>query len=493
LVLGGSWLTMRAALLLVRIARGAPSLLAARRLADNPKAAFRAVSGLVLAVFVGTLIAGIAPADIAAQSGGRYPALAGVLRVPFAQPLSTADTHRLLAELRRQPGVAVIPIYLDPNHAASATRRIAPGTPVQQGPSDGPRPFSNVISCASLRELDVLGSCPPGATAVEASAADELTIDNPLLINKALPIVDTSSAPVRVDLSRLSVRMLLVKTPDASTLERVRTLLTSLDATVAIGPIPLTAWQQGSVEPETFGEVAAIRNNDTRNIERVILAAVALTILVAGCSLAVTAGGSVIERKRPFTLLRLTGTPVSTLYRVVVAESMIPLLAASAVAAAVGFEISVPVVKAVLPAGAHDAHPGHLYYLTVGAGLLASLLLISATLPLLARVSAPRNGAATGTRQPRRLAALDLRRPSAAAAAAAGPVRQDAGGSAGHSDEAKAAWPAAAGARRTARAGRPADPLHRRSGRGPSARPVLHSAGPTAGVGAGSAEAGGVR
>ncbi len=59
LVLGGSWLTMRAALLLARVAPGAPSLLAARRLADNPRAAFRAVSGLVLAVFVGTLIAGV--------------------------------------------------------------------------------------------------------------------------------------------------------------------------------------------------------------------------------------------------------------------------------------------------------------------------------------------------------------------------------------------------------------------------------------------------
>jgi hypothetical protein len=393
LVLGGSWLTMQAALLLARTARGAPSLLAARRLADNPKAAFRAVSGLVLAVFVGTLIAGVAPADIAAQSGGRYTALTGVLRAPLTQPLSITDTHRLLAELRGQPGVATIPIYLDPH--APSTRRIDPGTPGQQGPDGGPPPFGNVISCASLRELAVLGTCPAGATAVEANAADELTVDNPLPINKALPIVDASSAPVTVDLSRLSMRLLLVKTPDAATLERVRTLLATFDATVAkaqkIGPISLTAWQQGSVEPETFGEVAEIRNNDTKNIERVILAAVALTILVAGCSLAVTAGGSVVERKRPFTLLRLTGTPLSTLYRVVIAESMIPLLAASVVAAAVGLGISIPVVKAVLPAGAHNAHPGYLYYLIVGAGLLVSLLLISATLPLLARVSAPRN------------------------------------------------------------------------------------------------------
>jgi hypothetical protein len=49
------------------------------------------------------------------------------------------------------------------------------------------------------------------------------------------------------------------------------------------------------------------------------------------------------------------------------------------------------VVKTLLPAGARDAHPGYLYYLVVGVGLLGSLLVISATLPLLARISAPRN------------------------------------------------------------------------------------------------------
>ena len=57
LVLGGPWLTMQAARASARVSQGAASLLASRRLADNPKAAFRSVSGLVLAVFVGSLLA----------------------------------------------------------------------------------------------------------------------------------------------------------------------------------------------------------------------------------------------------------------------------------------------------------------------------------------------------------------------------------------------------------------------------------------------------
>ena len=36
-------------------------------------------------------------------------------------------------------------------------------------------------------------------------------------------------------------------------------------------------------------------------------AAVALTLIVAGCSLAVAAGGGLVDRKRPFTLLRVSG------------------------------------------------------------------------------------------------------------------------------------------------------------------------------------------
>ena len=59
-VLSGPWLTALVARGVARVGRRAPSLLAARRLEDNPSAAFRAISGIVLAVFVGTVFSGIA-------------------------------------------------------------------------------------------------------------------------------------------------------------------------------------------------------------------------------------------------------------------------------------------------------------------------------------------------------------------------------------------------------------------------------------------------
>lgn len=47
---------------------------------------------------------------------------------------------------------------------------------------------------------------------------------------------------------------------------------------------------------------------------------------IAGCSLAVNIAGGPAERQRPFSLLRLAGTPLKVLGRVITLESVAPLL-----------------------------------------------------------------------------------------------------------------------------------------------------------------------
>jgi ABC-type antimicrobial peptide transport system permease subunit len=126
-------------------------------------------------------------------------------------------------------------------------------------------------------------------------------------------------------------------------------------------------------------------------VQRLIYIAVILTLIVAGCSLAVTIGGSLVERKRPFTLLRLTGTSTSTLYRVVILEAVLPLVAATVVAAATAYGVAALTVKAIAPAGTPAPAPGPAYYLTMGAGLAAALLVILLSLPLLGRITGPGN------------------------------------------------------------------------------------------------------
>ena len=55
LIIAGPWLTMAAARVMARRTSRPGALIAARRLADDPRAAFRAVSGLVLALFITTV------------------------------------------------------------------------------------------------------------------------------------------------------------------------------------------------------------------------------------------------------------------------------------------------------------------------------------------------------------------------------------------------------------------------------------------------------
>ena len=393
LVTGGSWLTMQAARLLPHISRGPSSLLASRRLSDNPKLAFRTASGLVLAVFVGTMIACLVPALHAAGTKGNTVELTDVLRVPYTQGpidpgLSPQVGATLLRDLRNYPGTTVIPIYGSPFSPAAADAGPQKPGAARFAP---PPTYVSVIDCASLADLPVLGTCPPGATAVEANVNDLLFTDNPIFFSRDLPAVTTRSQPNSSDFSGLTIGALLIKTANAGTLERVRTFLTTFNSTVAGLGGDLRSWQMGSLEPQTFGEVAKIRDNDSNNVLRVVLAGVALTLIVAGCSLAVTVGGSLVDRKRPFTLLRVSGTPLSTLYRVVLLESALPLVMASVVAAATGVAIAEPVIKAILisnhGAGSISAYPTPAYYATVGAGLVVSLAVIAAALPLLGRIT----------------------------------------------------------------------------------------------------------
>lgn len=92
--------------------------------------------------------------------------------------------------------------------------------------------------------------------------------------------------------------------------------------------------------PRTFGDNRQIRLARSATFERILYAAVALTLVVAGCSLTVSAGGGFVERKRPFTLLRVSGTPVSVLSRVVLLGAAVPLVTVTVIAAAIDTRIS---------------------------------------------------------------------------------------------------------------------------------------------------------
>jgi FtsX-like permease family len=397
LVVAGPWLVAQAARLFGRVASGSSALLATRRLADNPKGAFRAVSGLMLAVFLGTMVGLIVPAVNATEATPTAGALSNVLIGQVGLP--TAAGQKLISGISAIPGAAVYPLYelQPPGGASSPSGNAKSGPSGQRGgePSGsappGPRQgngaakayYSSLVavSCASMRAVGALGQCAAGVKAVQV-IDDSLFDDNPIYDTK--PIVDSTAQAYTGNLTTLPLQTVLVKVNSPTTLERVRTYL-AVNAPPRVGG----GYGASPTPPRTFGEELQIRLARAATFEKILYAAVALTLIVAGCSLAVSAGGGLVDRKRPFTLLRVSGTPVSVLSRVVLFEAAVPLVAATVVAAAIAYGASLLAFLRLAPVGTAIPQLGRDYYTIMGIGLVVAFGVITLTLPLLRRMTAP--------------------------------------------------------------------------------------------------------
>jgi hypothetical protein len=411
LVIAGPWFTWATARLFGSMSRGAAPLLASRRLADNPKAAFRSVTGLVLAVFLGTMVGALVPAVNATEASPTNGSLSNVLldQVGMSGPAAT----RLLGGLSAIGGATVYPFYAagSPGSGAGGSTGSGaggsgsgPSRPtgkggngggaggnggnrsgggVQIGPGKALTGGATVVSCAVMRELAVLGQCGPGVAAVQTQDGSMFG-DNPLFNTQ--PFVDASNQAYTGPLAGLPLQAVLVRVNSPATLERVRTYLAvNAPPQVSDGP------GQSPTPPRTFGETLQIRTQRADTLENLVYAAVALTLIVAGCSLAVAVGGGLVDRKRPFTLLRVSGTGVGVLSGVVLLEAAVPLAAATLIAAGIAYGTSVLAFVRLAPAGTAIPQLGHDYYALMGAGLLIAFGVIAVTLPLLRRMTLPGN------------------------------------------------------------------------------------------------------
>jgi hypothetical protein len=377
LVTAGPWLTMNGARIMARRTSRASALIAARRLADDPRAAFRAVSGLILALFITT----VAVADITTQNakdlgpiGGT--AAAGVLVDDLAgQPLPPTHGHTtrpalapsrqlpaaLLARLSRIDGVqGVVAVRADSALTALPRPLLGPGVP------------AGVVSCAQLARVPALGRCPAGAVA----AAFPRFLDNAPpgqnLDRITWPAADVSGRQLAV----LGVDGIDIATGGSqSAVEQARTVLENANAYPTLGA------------PYTLGELSTMQNSVNNAYQQLADVVILTSLPIAGCTLAAAIAAGLADRKRPFSLLRLTGARLSTLRRVVALESAVPLLAVAAVAIGIGVSASAMFASVQLQ---HPlVAPGVAYYLLTAAGIGASLGIIATTFPLLRRITGP--------------------------------------------------------------------------------------------------------
>ncbi|MEU9738457.1 ABC transporter permease [Micromonospora chersina] len=367
LLLAGPWLTMLGARLLAGRASRPATLIAGRRLADNPRAAFRSVSGLIVALFVTSVATGIITTYVANRGEPRTDSVAATSLStwfdPEEGPAPTAD--QIPAGLATIPGVRSV-------------------TLVHANPVDTPPPLEvngtvnptyrwwwpGVITCAELDRLAEFGTCPPGAQV--ATVADDLIGERAWdLTNDHYVWADAHMDPAQVD--RQPIRSVVVNTADRAAFEQARTML--------INSFPAVRFPASTAEWEADSARLMVQFQQLANV--VMLA----SLPIAGCSLAVSVAGGLTDRKRPFSMLRLTGVQLRTLRRVVALETVVPLLAVAAVATGMGFLAAHLFLRAQL--GYTLLAPDGSFYLMVAGGLAVSLGIVASTLPLLRRITGP--------------------------------------------------------------------------------------------------------
>jgi hypothetical protein len=309
-VLIGPWLIAVFGRSFVRLSRGLPSLLAARRIADNPQGAFLSVAAVGLAAtalaYLGCTVAVNAQPD---TSGGADGPWNGSLR-PGVVSVMTGGVPAVLIEPLRSDGGAV---WSDPG-----------GT----------------MACEERARVEYV-TCPypPGSGFVEPAA---------------------DYVPSTVDLLYIPTDGSLAAENRART--RVANLVPNAIINSSRDPIDYNL--------ETF----------FRDLDR-LAAIAALFVLVLGAfGLTTSMVGGLIDRRRPFALLRTTGVYLSELRRTVLLETAATMAVVSIAGVGVGMLLAYGSAR---QGGVDWRWPGLDLYAFIGGGVLAALLFSTLALPLL--------------------------------------------------------------------------------------------------------------
>ncbi|WP_433549840.1 FtsX-like permease family protein [Micromonospora zamorensis] len=349
LVLAGPWLTMVGARVMARYANRPATLIAARRLADNPKAGFRAISGIMLALFVTSVAVGVITTIVA----NRGPA-----------PIGSTEAGQVSLDLPQDAPAAPASLYTDLRSITGVRSAFA----VRENPDWMSASEPGLIACAEIPS--VYGRCAEGATVAEV-ATGLIPFRESASSTRVWP---AASVPLG-ELQQLPVMSIVVDTDgSAATIERSRTVLE-------------TALPAFRVAPNVPGDFESEFANTLRGWEQLANVIIIASLTLGGCSLAVSVIGGLTERRRPFSLLRLSGAPVRVLRRVVALESAVPMLAVAAVAIGMGLLAAHLFLRAQM--GYTLIAPEPRFYVIVVVGLAACLGVIASTLPLLERITGP--------------------------------------------------------------------------------------------------------
>lgn len=280
LILAGGWLTNKLSLLAARWANNGSMLIAGKRTAVHSRTVFRSVSGVVLALFAGSFY-------LTATSG-----------IEGLNAQAVKDNG--FSQLKR--GTAIVIGRSLPGDMAEQLQQKSYITSVA---TIYPREDGDAIRCQDLAkytEHTCLNNARPDQFAL-------LNFDKPVVKNVSLinDKVDTNG-----------VKEYLVTLKSDNDIEKLRTLVTAkanqYDLTYAVSG---TDSKKPHINPtiREFADLAYV--------------GIGVTLFVAVASLIVSTIGGLMERRRSLYTLRLGGMRLAQLKRLVMVESVAPLLTTS--------------------------------------------------------------------------------------------------------------------------------------------------------------------
>lgn len=347
---------------------GSPSaVLALNRIVRHPRATFRAVSGMVLALFVVTTFAVGATTErgadfVDAPATERIAPDMLIARLMMAEPVALADIREPLAALSDVPGVVDAVLVSAPRSEETASGEFR-------------QSFDGLaVSAEGAQQLGVVGfDADPEASYYEVTG-DYLT--NAQFASGVAP----APRPLPVEQAADSYpAFVLVRTEGGvAATERARTALETVGLPLDMAPTTRTE------DAEVGSYQWAAKYSVLAGIGVLIAAA------ISAISLAVSTASGIIDRRRVLGLLRLTGAPARLVRRMLVVETAVPLLAVIVPSVGLGW-LAAWALVAGLSQGERSVSVPDPWVFGVLAGCLA---LVAAAVGVAFAASRPGRGAA---------------------------------------------------------------------------------------------------
>jgi hypothetical protein len=360
----GPWVTSALGGVFTKVWRKPSALLAGRRLRDDPKAAYRASAGVVLAVFAGSMALTLMP-SLESEAGYYAVYRDSVLF------MRTDAEHAGSVEASVDAGLE--------RYGLAARAAVVGQVDVRQG-ENYLQGF--VVSCEDGRVLlPVSVDCgrEPAVYAPSGAALDLVTWPQgtpeeqreplgvtPVAASTDVVLIDPSLLPAGTELSSVDIAV----PADDGSREAARTAL-----------LAGSGGAQVVSKEMKLGE----QNSELADLRRVTVIGLVTASVLGGLSAAIATAGSVMDRRRTFGALMAAGTPVRTLARALRAEAALPALVATVGAGALGTAVGVGLFGLV-----SESVPVFSPWLAapIVLGALVALLAASVCSPALKRVRA---------------------------------------------------------------------------------------------------------